>query len=254
MVRLEHLVVYHLCGRFYLKCGPARTSAEHTVAFFFSGMNERGKNDTRAAVKLRGSVVRSLGEDIRVVLVERKRSSALTAKGRLSRGQRMVAHHVADVSFLFAVMVRRRAFFHEDPSIVFFFAVRLFVAPFDKVEVEPGFVVATLVSRADTKSFMGNGDCAELTNFPLFFRIRRSQESTNVLSPGIAPGPHNGAGPGGIGKAQSAKASSMIEILLLLSRRHAAPLKSPATKSTFSSTITARIVRISFFPMPRFLV
>ena len=62
---------------------------------------------------------------IRVALVERKRSNVLTANGRLLR---MVAHNVADLSFLFAVMVRRRAFFQEDPSIVLF-AVWLFVAP-----------------------------------------------------------------------------------------------------------------------------
>ena len=65
----------------------------------------------------------------------------------------MVAHNVTDVSFLFAGMVRRRAFFQEDPSIVFF-AVWLLVAPFDIVKVEPSFVMATLVSRADTKSFI----------------------------------------------------------------------------------------------------
>ena len=33
----------------------------------------------------------------------------------------------------------------------------------------------------------------------------------------------NNVGPGGIGNAQAAKASSMILMLLLLSRRHAAP-------------------------------
>ena len=81
------------------------------------------------AVKWR-SVIRSLGEDIRVALVEGKRSNVLTANGRLLRGQRMVAHNVADVSFLFAVMVRRRTFFQEDPSIVFL-AMWLFVAVFD---------------------------------------------------------------------------------------------------------------------------
>ena len=75
----------------------------------------------------------------------------------------MVAHNVADVSFVLAVMVRRRTFFQEDPSIVFL-TVWPFVAPFDEVEMESGFMMATLVSRADTKSFMGNGECAVLTN------------------------------------------------------------------------------------------
>ena len=38
----------------------------------------------------------------------------------LSRGEGMVAYILADVSLLFAVMVRRRAFFKEDSSIVSF--------------------------------------------------------------------------------------------------------------------------------------
>ena len=141
--------------------------------------------------------------------LKRKRSNVLTANGRLLRRKRMVAHNAADVSFRFAAMVRRRTFFQEDPSNVFF-AVWLF-APSDKVEVEPGFVMATLVSWADTKSFMGNGECAVLTNFPLSIRIRRFEESTNVrpLTWNCSRTPHNGVGPGGIGKAQSAQAPSM---------------------------------------------
>ena len=67
-------------------------------------------------------------------------------------------------------------------------------------------------------------------------------------------GPHNGGVPGGIGRAQRTKASSMMLILFMLSHRHAAPLKSPAIKSTFSkASLTALLVRTSFFPMPRFL-
>ena len=50
----------------------------------------------------------------------------------------MVAHDIADVPFLLAVMVRRRTFFQEDPSIVFFKLV-LFIVPPNKVEVEPCF-------------------------------------------------------------------------------------------------------------------
>ena len=45
------------------------------------------------------------------------------------------------------------------------------------------------------------------------------------------PGPHNGVGPGGVGKAQSAKALSMVIWLSLLRHRHAVPLKSPATNN-----------------------
>ena len=45
------------------------------------------------------------------------------------------------------------------------------------------------------------------------------------------PGPHNGGEPGGVGKAQSIKDSSIVLRLSLLRHRHAVPLKSPATKS-----------------------
>ena len=82
-----------------------------------------------------GSVIRSLGEDVRVVLVVKEALTCVsTANGRLVGGKRMVAHHVANVSFLHAVVVRRRTFMQEDPSIVFL-TMWLFVAPSAKVEV-----------------------------------------------------------------------------------------------------------------------
>ena len=37
----------------------------------------------------------------------------------ISRRNRTVAHNIADVSFLLAVVVRRRPFFQENPSIMF---------------------------------------------------------------------------------------------------------------------------------------
>ena len=100
-----------------------------------------------------------------------------------------------------------------------------------------------------------------MENAPCCRTLQRSLESgglrkphTSAHVPGTAPGPDNGVGPGGIGKSQSAKASSMmLRGLALVVRRQAAPLKSPATKSTCSTSITARKVRSSFFPMPRFL-
>ena len=94
---------------------------------------------------------------------------ALNGRARMvaiSRRKRMVAHNITDVSFLFAVMVRRRTFFQEDPSIVFL-TVGQFLAPPDKVEVEPCFAVAALIRRADAKSFMVNGKCSVKPNFPV---------------------------------------------------------------------------------------
>ena len=59
----------------------------------------------------------------------------------------------------------------------------------------------------------------------------RNPQTSAQLS-GIDPGPHNGGGPGGAGKAQSVKASSTVLRLFLLRHRHAVPLRSTATKST----------------------
>ena len=97
------------------------------------------------------------------------------ANGRLLRGQRMVAHNVADVSFLFAAMVRCKRILRSC-----FSRCGCSLRQSTKVEVEPGFMMPTLVSQADTKSFLENGECAVLTNFPLSIRIRRFEESTNV--------------------------------------------------------------------------
>ena len=55
------------------------------------------------------------------------------------------------------------------------------------------------------------------------------QTSAQLL--GIDPGHHSGVGPGGVGIAQSAKASSIVQMLCLLLHRHTVPLKSPATTS-----------------------
>ena len=49
-----------------------------------------------------------------------------------------------------------------------FFAVWLFVAPFDKVEVEPGIVVATLVSLGGYQELRGE------------WRMRRAHELSIV--------------------------------------------------------------------------
>ena len=142
-------------------------------------------------------------------------------------------------------MVRRRPLFQEDPLIILLTLGR-YVMPPDKVEVEPCFVVAALIGRAQAQDFMSEWrkhheavlSCAGIG----FWRFK---EQTDV-SP-VARGQE------GIGKAQSAEASSMVLTLFLLSDRHAAPLKSLVTRSTFSSSIIARIVWMSFFPVPRFL-
>ena len=51
---------------------------------------------------------------------------------------------IVAMPFLIAVMVRRRTFFQEDLSILFL------IMPPNNVEVEPCFVMATLISRTQT--------------------------------------------------------------------------------------------------------
>ena len=66
---------------------------------------------------------------------------------------------------------------------------------------------------------------------------------TSAHSPGTPPGPHRGAGPGGKGKYVLAEASSIVlmgRCSLPDCRRHAAPLKSPATMSLPRSDIMVK--------------
>ena len=73
----------------------------------------------------------------------------------ISRRKRMVANTIADTPSLLAVMVRRRQFFQE--ALIMFLTLGLYVMPPDKVEVEPCFVVAALIRRAQAQDFVRNG-------------------------------------------------------------------------------------------------
>ena len=68
--------------------------------------------------------------------------------------------------------------------------------PSDKVEVEPCFVVAALIIRAQAQDIAEKRESTLKPYLPL------------SILPGIDLGPHSGVGPGGIVRAQSAKASS----------------------------------------------
>ena len=58
-------------------------------------LTKRGKNDTRLWLS-RGNVAMSLGEDVHVVLVEKKRTTYVSkANDRPLRGQRMVVHKIS---------------------------------------------------------------------------------------------------------------------------------------------------------------
>ena len=117
----------------------------------------------------------------------------------------------------------------------------------NKVQVQPHFMMATLIFWTEAQGFVGNCASSMQTDFPVFTRVRWLYKTTYVSPPGTATGAHDGVEPGGIGKFVSVKASSItLRLPLPQGRRQAAPLKYPATKSTCSSNITARIVSSSF--------
>ena len=66
-----------------------------------------------------------------------------------------------------------------------------------------------------------------LTNFPETLRARECWENHRRQQLfGTAPGPHNGVGPGGVGKAQSENTSSIVLILSRLRQRQVGLLNS----------------------------
>ena len=72
------------------------------------------------------------GEETRIARVDGRAKMVA-----ISRRKRMVAHNIADVLLLFAVMVRRRTFFQEDPSIVFLTFICIFISLTPRKEVFP---------------------------------------------------------------------------------------------------------------------
>ena len=66
----------------------------------------------------------------------------------------MVALNLTDTPAFPAVMERRRPFFQENP-LTRLFALGLYIMPSDKVEVEPCFVVAALIIRAQAQDIRG---------------------------------------------------------------------------------------------------
>ena len=72
-------------------------------------------------------------------------------------------------------------------------------------------MMAALIIRSLAKSYARDRECNMLTYFPETLGAGGVEKSTDVR-------PHNGGGPGGVGKIQS--------------EPHALRLKSPATKST----------------------
>ena len=124
-------------------------------------------------------------------------------------------------------------------------------------KMNPNFVVAALIFLSEPKHVVRDCEGTMISNWPFGFRARWFQKHAYIgQSPGTPAGPHKGVGPGGTGRFTLANASSTMLLgrrSLPEERRHAAPLKSPATMSTCSINITVRTVRIHFLRIPRFL-
>ena len=164
----------------------------------------------------------------------------------------MVANNLTDTPAFLAVMVRRRPFFQEN-LFTELLTLELKIMPSDKVEVEPCFVLAALIIRVQAQDIAVNREGTMKPYPPLSIGFRRFKKITHV-----SPAARNRSGSPqrcGAGRHRQSAVSngSMMLKFLLFSRRRAAPWKSSATRSSFSSSITARTARMGFFQMPRSL-
>ena len=120
-------------------------------------------------------------------------------------------------------------------------------------EMIPYFILATLVSRLDSKDIMINIECAVHADMPFGFGSWWLDKATyDSHSPGTPPGHHNCVGPCGIGKFVFANASSIVlsrRWSLIHFCRHASPLKSRShqTLRCATSLIKPTVLRI---PLP----
>ena len=86
------------------------------------------------------------------------------------------------------------------------------VAPVDEIQMKPRLMMATLISWSEAKSSLSDASCMRTFKYRSEpGGLRNPQTSVQLF--GIDPGLKNGAGPGGEGKAQSVKASSIVLML-----------------------------------------
>ena len=113
----------------------------------------------------------------------------------------MVAHDFTDASFGIPVCAFRGSFFQGN-TLLKNFSLGPRVAPINKVQMKPGFVMAALIGGTYTKGFPRDGKCNMFVHFPKTLRARWFEKSADVLPICLEwePGPHSGVGPGGVGQ------------------------------------------------------
>ena len=140
--------------------------------------------------------------------------------------ERVVAQHIADMTF-FELLCQNSLVVLEANVPIVVSLIGPCVAPIDEMQMKPLLMVANLIIRSQAECFPRDGESTMLTNFPETLRagaFEKPQTSARLF--GMDPGPHNGVGPGGVGRALSVKASSIVLMLSLLLHRHAVPLNS----------------------------
>ena len=70
-----------------------------------------------------------------------------------------------------------------------------------------------------------------LSNTDLIQEVHGTHKRQSAQLPGTEPGPHNGVGPSGVGKAQSAKASYGTDVVSIVAPPRCPVEISPATRS-----------------------
>ena len=147
--------------------------------------------------------------------------------------ERVVAHDFASTSLWIPVCAISSSRSFEEMRCSYTTLLGPSVVPVDIVQMKPCFMMATLTIWSQAECFPWDGECTMYIHCPKRWEpggLRNPQTSAQLS--GMDPSPHSGVQPGGVGKAQSVKASSTVLRLFLLRQRHGVPLKSPATKST----------------------
>ena len=95
------------------------------------------------------------------------------------RGERMVAHDFANTSFWVPVWTSCRSFFQGN-ALLIHILLGPSVAPADRIQMKPRFMMTTLIIRSQAECFPRDGACTMLIQFPKALRTRWFEKSADV--------------------------------------------------------------------------